>query len=63
MKWKNVLLTILHFQNDLIKHKKVKITNFIWTFSILGQLAQIWKIGPRSHKKVKISIMFLPKFY
>ena len=51
-------MTIWHFQNDLIKHKKIKKTELMQTFSTFGKLAQIWKLGPISHKKGKISILF-----
>ena len=58
-----VLLTIRHFLEGLIEHWKVKRTEFIQIFLIFGQWAQIWKLGPSSSKKGKMSILFLPKFY
>ena len=55
----NILLTILHFQSDCTEHRKVNKTKFLWTFLILGQLAQIRNLFPSSHKMGKIFILFL----
>ena len=55
------LLTIWHFQNGLIKHEEIKRTELVWTISTFDQVAQIWKLGPSSHKTGQILILFLLK--